>query len=48
MLSQFPSNALFHCRWMEHITRTSLAQAQKFDFHPKILAHLQELKNRLG
>ena len=32
---------------LEHITQNALSQAQKFDFHPEILAHLQELKNRL-
>lgn len=32
---------------LERITRDALAQAGKFDLHPDILAHLQELNNRL-
>ena len=32
---------------LESITRNALSQSHKFDFHPEILAHLQELKNRL-
>lgn len=32
---------------LEHITKDGLSHAGKFDFHPDILAHLQELKNRL-
>lgn len=32
---------------LERITQNALSQARKFDFHPEILAHLQELKNRL-
>lgn len=32
---------------LERVTRDALAQAGKFDLHPDILAHLQELKNRL-
>lgn len=33
---------------LEHITRNALSHAAKFDFNPEILAHLQELKNRLS
>jgi hypothetical protein len=32
---------------LERITRDALASAHQYDFHPDILAHLQELKNRL-
>ena len=32
---------------LERITRNALSHAGKFDLHPEILAHLQELKNRL-
>ena len=32
---------------LERITRNALSLAGKFDLHPDILAHLQELKNRL-
>jgi hypothetical protein len=32
---------------LEKITQAALSQAHKFDFHPEISAHLQELKNRL-
>jgi hypothetical protein len=32
---------------LEHITKNALGQARKFDFHPEILEHLQELKSRL-
>ena len=32
---------------LESITRKALSHASKFDFHPEILAHLQELKNRM-
>ena len=32
---------------LERITRDALSQARKFDFHPEILDHLQELKDRL-
>ncbi len=32
---------------LELITHNALSQAKKFDFHPEILAHLQELKKRL-
>jgi hypothetical protein len=32
---------------LEHITQNSLSLARKFDLHPEILAHLQELKTRL-
>ncbi len=32
---------------LEHITQEALSRAGKFDLHPDILAHLQELKNRL-
>lgn len=32
---------------LERITQNALSQARKFDFNPEILAHLQELKNRL-
>ena len=32
---------------LEHITQNAVAKAGKFDLHPDILAHLQELKSRL-
>ena len=32
---------------LERITVKALSQARKFDFHPEILDHLQELKARL-
>ena len=32
---------------LERITQDALPQAGKFDFHPEVLAHLQELKKRL-
>jgi hypothetical protein len=32
---------------LERITRGVLSHARQFDMHPDILAHLQELKNRL-
>jgi hypothetical protein len=32
---------------LERITQDALAKAHQFDFHPEILAHLQEFKNRL-
>ncbi len=32
---------------LERITRETLPRAAKFDLSPEILAHLQELKNRL-
>ncbi len=32
---------------LERITKDALPQAKKFDLDPEILAHLQELKNRL-
>ena len=32
---------------LERITKNALLQARKFDFHPEILEHLQELKSRL-
>jgi hypothetical protein len=32
---------------LERITKNALVQARKFDFHPEILDHLQELKSRL-
>ena len=32
---------------LERITEGALAKAHQYDFHPEILAHLQELKNRL-
>jgi len=32
---------------LERITQNAISQAQKFDLHPDILAHLQELKSRL-
>jgi hypothetical protein len=32
---------------LEQILKTALSRAGKFDFHPDILAHLQELKTRL-
>jgi hypothetical protein len=32
---------------LEHTTKTGLSRAGKFDFHPDILAHLQELKSRI-
>ncbi len=32
---------------LERITKNALPRARKFDFNPEILAHLQELKNRL-
>lgn len=33
---------------LERITRNALSYASKYDLHPEILAHLQELKNRLS
>jgi hypothetical protein len=33
---------------LEHITSGALTHARQFDFHPDILAHLQELKKRLS
>ena len=33
---------------LERITRDALPDARKYDFHPEILDHLQELKNRMG
>jgi hypothetical protein len=33
---------------LERITRDALSYAGKYDLHPEILAHLQELKNRLS
>lgn len=33
---------------LEHITSGALSHAHQFDFHPDILAHLQELKKRLS
>jgi len=32
---------------LERITQNAISQARKFDLHPDILAHLQELKSRL-
>ena len=32
---------------LERITMKAISQAGKFDLHPDILAHLQELKSRL-
>ena len=32
----------------EHMLQEALPHANKYDFHPDILDHLQELKNRLG
>jgi len=32
---------------LDSIIQNALPHARKFDFHPEILAHLQELKNRL-
>lgn len=32
---------------LENIVQNSVSQARKFDLHPDILAHLQELKSRL-
>jgi hypothetical protein len=32
---------------LERITQSALSHAHKFDFHPEILAHLNELKKRL-
>lgn len=32
----------------ERVIQEALPHASKFDFHPDILKHLQELKNRLG
>lgn len=32
---------------LERITQKAVSQARKFDLHPDILAHLQELKSRL-
>lgn len=32
---------------LERITRAALPQARKYDLHPDILDHLQELKNRI-
>jgi hypothetical protein len=32
---------------LERITRNSLSHANKFDFHPEILVHLDELKSRI-
>lgn len=32
---------------LDEIARNALAHAQKFDLHPEILAHLQELQNRM-
>ncbi len=32
----------------ERMVQDALPLAQKFDFHPDMLEHLQELKNRLG
>lgn len=34
-------------RELEHILEDALATAGKFDFHPEILSHLQELKSRI-
>jgi hypothetical protein len=33
---------------LERITRDALPYARKYDFHPDILDHLRELKNRIG
>lgn len=33
---------------LERITRDALPHARKYDFHPDILDHLKELKNRIG
>jgi hypothetical protein len=33
---------------LERITRDALPPARKYDFHPDILVHLKELKNRIG
>jgi hypothetical protein len=33
---------------LERITREALPLARKYDFHPDILEHLKELKNRIG
>jgi hypothetical protein len=33
---------------LERIMRDALPQARKYDFHPDILDHLKELKNRIG
>ena len=33
---------------LERITRDAMPQARKYDFHPEILDHLQELKNRIA
>lgn len=33
---------------LERITRDALPHARKYDFHPDILDHLRELKNRVG
>lgn len=33
---------------LERITREALPDARKYDFHPEILDHLQELKKRIG
>ncbi len=40
-------NNLVRLEELESITRDALPQAKKFDLDPEILAHLQELKNRL-
>jgi hypothetical protein len=32
---------------LETITKSTVSRAKKFDLHPDILAHLQELKSRL-
>jgi hypothetical protein len=33
---------------LERITRDALPRAREYDFHPDILDHLKELKNRIG
>ena len=33
---------------LERIMRDALPHARKYDFHPDILDHLKELKNRIG
>ena len=33
---------------LERIMRDALLHARKYDFHPDILDHLKELKNRIG
>lgn len=40
-------NNLITIEDLERITKDGLSHAGKFDFHPEILAHLQELRKRL-